>query len=436
MTDTTRQDPLAVEGLDMARFRRRLRARRRSGRVLRGAGLVAILLALGTLATLLVTIVSEGWTGFLQTRVELDVFYDPALIAEEGTTDPEALDEGQYQEVALRALEDAVGGLGAAPRRQLSGLLSVAARYQLEDRVIADPGRIGTRESVRLVASSDLDMANKGKIALDVPEEDRQLTNAQLGWFETLRADGRLSTPFHWGFFTASDSRSPEIAGVWTGIMGSAMMLLIVLLFAFPIGVAAAVYLEEFAPQNRWTELIEVNINNLAAVPSIIFGLLGLAVFLNTLGMPRSSPLAGGAVLTLMTLPIIIIAARSALRSVPTSYRDAALALGASKQQAVMGEVLPIALPGMLTGTIIGLAQALGETAPLLLIGMVAFVASPPDAVTDTATALPVQVYLWAEAPETGFAEKTQAAIMVLLAFLLVMNATAIVLRNRFQQRE
>ena len=278
-------------------------------------------------------------------------------------------------------------------------------------------------------------MANKGRIALDAPEEDRRLTDAQLRWFETLREAGRLPTPVHWAFLTESDSRPPEIAGVWTGIAGSAMMLLIVLLFAFPNGVAAAVYLEAFAPQSRWTEPIEVNINNLAAVPSIIFGLLRLAVFRNTLGMPRSSPLAGGAVLTLMTLPIIIIAARSALRAVPTSYRDAALALGASKQQAVLGEVLPLALPGMLTGTIIGLAQALGETAPLLLIGMVAFVASPPDAITETATALPVQVYPWAEAPETGFAEKTQAAIMVLLGFLLAMNATAIVLRSRFQRK-
>ncbi|MGF1552056.1 MAG: phosphate ABC transporter permease PstA [Paracoccaceae bacterium] len=434
MTETAR--PSTRERIGTDRFASRLKNRRRKGGIVKYAGLLAIVAALATLGVLLFTIVSQGHTGFLQTRMALTVTYDPELIAPEGTTDPERLRDRQYQEILIRALEAAVGrDVPDEDERALSRLLSTAARYDLQDEVLENPGLIGTTRDAWVTTSSVVDMAHKRKIALDVPEDDRQLTDRQLEWFYELEEQDRLDTFFYWGFLTNSDSRSPELAGLWTGIVGSAMMLAIVLVFAFPIAVIAAVYLEEFAPKNRWTELIEININNLAAVPSIIFGLLGLAVFLNTLGMPRSSPLAGGAVLTLMTLPIIIIAARSALRSVPPSYRDGAIMLGASRQQAVFKTVLPQALPGMLTGTIIGLSQALGETAPLLLIGMIAFVASPPEAVTDTATALPVQIYLWANAPETGFAEKTQAAIMVLLAFLIVMNLTAIILRNRFQKR-
>jgi len=433
MTDATFT---GARHVDTERFLKALRGRRRKGIILKYAGLVAIIMALSVLGVLLFSVVSTGWTAFLQTQIRLEVTYSPDLIAEPGTTDEETLRAGRYQEIVRQAMEGAVGGLGEdGSRRSLSALISTGAQYDLADKVVENPDLIGETETVRLPASSTVDQAFKGNLNLDVPEEDRQLTDRQLEWYNALEENGRLETAFFTGFLLSSDSRYPELAGLWTGIVGSAMMLLIVLTFCLPIGIMAAVYLEEFAPQNRWTELIEININNLAAVPSIIFGLLGLAVFLNALGFPRSSPLAGGAVLTLMTLPIIIIAARSALRSVPPSYRDGALMLGASREQAIVRQVLPVAMPGMLTGTIIGLAQALGETAPLLLIGMVAFVAEPPDGFTDTATALPVQVYLWAEAPERGFTEKTQGAILVLLAFLLIMNATAIFLRERFQKR-
>lgn len=422
--------------LDFETIERGLRTRRAKGAVLKWAGLAAIVTALGMLLFLLGTIVSQGWSGFFRTEMELEVFYDPELIAPEGTTSEEALAEGDYAGILRVALEKAIGGLPPeAEVGELNQLISSVAHYELENRVVDAPSLIGQTRTVQVAMNSVIDQAVKGNISLDVPEDDRQITNQQLDWFRSLQERERVHLNFDPGFFLRGDSRSPELAGVWTGIVGSAMMLAIVLVFCFPIGVAAAVYLEEFAPQNRWTELIEININNLAAVPSIIFGLLGLAVFLNFFGLPRSSPLAGGAVLVLMTLPFIIISSRSALRSVPPSLRDGAIMLGASRQQAVRSEVLPLAIPGILTGTILGLSQALGETAPLLLIGMVAYVGSAPDSFTESATALPVQVYLWANQPERGFTEKTQAAIMVLLGFLLLMNATAIVLRERLQRR-
>jgi len=262
-----------------------------------------------------------------------------------------------------------------------------------------------------------------------------RVTADQAQWIDSLRAQGLLETRFNTVFFTHGDSREPELAGIWGAVMGSVYTLLVTLLLSFPLGIATAVYLEEFAPRNIWTDIIEVNINNLAAVPSIVFGLLGLAVFLNIAGLPRSAPIVGGLVLTLMTLPIIIIASRSALKSVPPSIRDAALGVGASKMQSVMHHVLPLALPGMLTGTIIGMAHALGETAPLLMIGMVAFIVDIPRGIFDAATVLPVQIYLWSDSPERAFVEKTAAAIIVLLAFLITMNATAVILRKKFERR-
>ncbi|MGB5298275.1 MAG: phosphate ABC transporter permease PstA, partial [Thiogranum sp.] len=247
--------------------------------------------------------------------------------------------------------------------------------------------------------------------------------------------DGRIEKRFNTTFFTAGDSREPELAGIRSALTGSLLTLLVTLVLSFPIGVAAAVYLEEFAPQNRLTDIIEVNINNLAAVPSIVFGLLGLAVFINLFGIPRSAPLVGGLVLTLMTLPTIIIASRAALKSVPPSIREAALGIGASPMQTILYHVLPLAMPGMLTGTIIGMAQALGESAPLLMIGMVAFIVDVPTGVFDPSTVLPVQIYLWADSPERAFVERTSAAIMVLLTFLIVMNSLAVILRKRFERR-
>jgi phosphate transport system permease protein len=262
-----------------------------------------------------------------------------------------------------------------------------------------------------------------------------RLSADQVGWIETLRTEGRLEKHFNTAFFSAGDSREPELAGVWGAVLGSLYTLAVTLMLSFPIGVATAIYLEEFAPRNRWTDLIEVNINNLAAVPSIVFGLLGLAVFLNVLGLPRSAPLVGGLVLTLMTLPTIIIASRAALQAVPPSIREAALGVGASKMQMILHHVLPLSLPGMLTGTIIGMARALGETAPLLMIGMVAFIVDIPRGFTDPATVLPVQIYLWADSPERAFVERTSAATLALLIFLIVMNGLAIVLRKKFERR-
>jgi phosphate transport system permease protein len=301
--------------------------------------------------------------------------------------------------------------------------------------IAAHPEKIGTVAEVWLLANDDIDMLVKGHIDRDVPESERRVKDQTLGWVDGLAAEGRLERRFNTIFFTNGASREPELAGIAGALVGSFYTLLLTLLLSFPIAVGAALYLEEFAPKNRWTDLIEVNINNLAAVPSIVFGLLGLAVFINFFGVPRSTPLIGALVLTLMTLPTIIIASRAALKSVPPSIREAALGVGASPLQTQFHHVLPLAMPGMLTGTIIGMAQALGETAPLLMIGMIAFIVDIPGGVTDPATVLPVQIFLWADSPERGFVERTSAAIMVLLGFLILMNLTAVLLRRRFERR-
>ena len=298
-----------------------------------------------------------------------------------------------------------------------------------------DNAEIAGTPIIPLTSSDDAQPGSWKIIRLDVPEDSRRLNDAQIAWLLTLDERGKISQPFNTVLFTSGDSREPEQAGIWGAAVGSFWTLLVTLALSFPIGVMAAIYLEEFAPKNRFTDLIEVNINNLAAVPSIVFGLLGLAVFLNFFGLPRSAPLVGGLVLTLMTLPTIIIASRAALKSVPPSIREAALGMGASRLQAMTHHVLPLALPGMLTGTIIGMAQALGETAPLLMIGMVAFIVDIPGGPTDPSTVLPVQIFLWADAPERAFVERTSAAIMVLLAFLISMNLTAVLLRKRFEKR-
>jgi phosphate transport system permease protein len=294
---------------------------------------------------------------------------------------------------------------------------------------------IGKTIAIWVPADDDIDMFFKGHFRRDVPESERRIKDKQIAWIDRLIQAQRIEKRFNRTLLTAGDSREPELAGIWGAVMGSFYTLLVTLLLSFPIGIAAAVYLEEFAPKNRWTDLIEVNINNLAAVPSIVFGLLGLAVFLNFFGLPRSAPLVGGLVLTLMTLPTIIIASRASLQSVPPSIREAALGIGASQMQMVAHHVLPLAMPGILTGTIIGMARALGESAPLLMIGMVAFIVDIPGGFTDPSTVLPVQIFLWADSPERAFVERTSAATMVLLIFLIVMNATAVYLRKRFERR-
>ncbi|MGH6960312.1 MAG: phosphate ABC transporter permease PstA, partial [Dongiaceae bacterium] len=320
-------------------------------------------------------------------------------------------------------------------KRDLNDLVSGGAAYELRALVTADPSVIGTTGTVWLTADDNVDMLNKGKMRRDLGEAERQLKDKQIGWFDALAADGRVKKAFNTTFLTAGDSREPEQAGVWGAFVGTILAMLTTLTFTLPLGIATAIYLEEFAPKNRWTDLIEVNINNLAAVPSIVFGLLGLAVFLGFFGLPRSAPLVGGMVLALIVLPTIIIAGRSALKAVPPSIREAALGVGASPLQVVFHHVLPLAMPGVLTGTIIGMAHALGETAPLLMIGMVAFIVDIPGGITDAATVLPVQVYIWADSPERAFVERTSAVILVLLVVLMTMNGLAILLRRRFERR-
>ena len=350
--------------------------------------------------------------------------------------DPVSLADADYTGLikgSLRALFPNV--TSRLERRQLYSMVSDGAAYSLRDRIVADPSLVGQTISMDVLAAASVDMLAKDKGSRHLAEENRKLSDAQIAWFDDLVAQGRVSQTFNTTLFTESDSRQPEMAGVRGAMIGSFLTLSVALVLSFPIGVGAAIYLEEFASKNRWTDFIEVNINNLAAVPSIIFGLLGLAVFLQLFGLPRSAPLVGGLVLTLMTLPTIIIAARTALKSVPPSIREAALGMGASKLQMIFHHVLPLAMPGILTGTIIGMSQALGETAPLLMIGMVAFVADAPSWISDPATVLPVQVYLWADSPERAFVERTSAAILVLLCFLVAMNIFSVLLRRKFEKR-
>ena len=407
-----------------------LKKRYASEKRFRMLGLAAIIASMLFLALLFVSIIGNGYTAFWQTFIRLDVFFDPEMLPQD------SLETADYPGLVKKSLRTMFpDAKGRKDKRMLYKLASTGASFQLRDMVLKDPGLIGQRAEVWVPADDDVDMLVKGHFDRNLPESDRRLKDEQLAWIDSLADEGGIEKKFNAIFFTAGDSREPELAGIKGAVMGSFYTLVITLMLSFPIGVAAAVYLEEFAPSNRWTDLIEVNINNLAAVPSIVFGLLGLAVFLNFFGLPRSAPLVGGLVLTLMTLPTIIIASRAALLSVPPSIREAALGVGASQMQVVAHHVLPLALPGMLTGTIIGMARALGESAPLLMIGMVAFIVDIPGGFTDPATALPVQIYLWVDSPERAFVERTSAAVMVLLGFLIAMNATAIVLRKKFERR-
>lgn len=399
-------------------------------------GIGAIGLALMVVGILFVTIISNGLPAFTETTLKLEIELSEDLIDPSGTRDPRTLMRGNYRKIVFDALLAEFPDVKErSEKRELRSILSRGASFYVQKLVADDPGLIGQRITVSVPVSSDFDLYKKGVITKAVAEADRRISDKQIGWFETLKDRGVISTSFNTTFFTSADSREPELAGIWGAVSGSFFTMIVTLLLSFPIGVAAAVYLEEFAPKNRLTQIIEVNINNLAAVPSIVFGLLGLAVFINFFGLPRSAPLVGGMVLALMTLPTIIIASRTALKAVPPSIREAALGLGASRLQMVSHHVLPLAMPGILTGTIIGMAQALGETAPLLMIGMVAFIVDVPGGITDSATVLPVQVYLWADSPERAFVARTSAAIMVLLAFLIVMNALAVLLRKKFERR-
>jgi phosphate transport system permease protein len=405
-----------------------LKRRYRAEKWFKTLGLTAIVMALSFVAFLFFTIFSDGYSAFTQSYIELDVHF-----ANEEFTN-ENLAKANFPGLVKESIRKMFPEVKSRrEKKQLYSLISPAAAYKLQGIIEADPKIIGTTQKVWVLADDDVDMLMKGKIDRNLDENNRRIRDNQLVWIDTLIDDGRLERRFNWIFLTSGDSREPELAGILGAVKGSFLTLLITLSLSFPIGVASAVYLEEFAPENKWTDLIEININNLAAVPSIIFGLLGLAIFINFWGLPRSTPVVGGLVLTLMTLPTIIIAGRASLKSVPPSIREAALGVGASKMQTVTHHVLPLALPGMLTGTIIGMAQALGETAPLLMIGMVAFIVDVPAGITDPSAVLPVQIYLWADSPERAFTEKTAAAIMILLTFLITMNSLAVFLRKKFE---
>jgi phosphate transport system permease protein len=400
-------------------------------------GLLAICVALGFLAILFVSIIGNGWTAFFQTAVQLPITFDAQEIDPEGTRSPEALAQANYQKLAYTALYKMLGvdPANRVQRNAANALLSREIDSQLRKLVATDPSSIGKTEKVWVLASGNTDAFVKGKIDRNLPQENRQISDQQISWIDKLTASGTMQKLFNTGLFTNTASSQPETAGLAVALLGSFYIMLTVVLLAVPLGVAAAIYLEEFAPKNRLTDLIEVNINNLAAVPSIVFGLLGLAVFINFAGLPRSASMVGGLVLTLRTLPTVIIATRAAITAVPPSIREAALGVGASKVQTVFHHVLPLSLPGVITGTILGLIQALGETAPLLMIGMVAFVVDLPRSPLDPATALPVQIYMWATEAERGFVEKTAGATIVLLLILAVMNAVTMILRNRYEHK-
>ena len=413
-----------------------LKKRYRSERLFKLYGLIAVTIAIGMLGLLFVTIGGRALPAFVQTFVTIDVQLDAETIDPAGTRDPEVLSTANYQALVRQSLRDIFPDVsGRRDQRELYRLFSSGAPFEVREIVMANPSLIGSEITVSFPVSADIDQLSKGNISRDVPEAGRRVSDKRILWFDALDSQGRIETRFNTALFTQGDSREPELAGIWGAVVGSFYALAITLLLSFPIGVASAVYLEEYAPKNKLTDIIEVNINNLAAVPSIVFGLLGLAMFLNFFGLPRSAPLVGGLVLSLMTLPTVIIASRASLMSVPPSIREAALGLGASKLQVIMHHVLPLAMPGMMTGTIIGMARALGESAPLLMIGMVAFIVDIPQGPMDPATALPVQIFLWADAPERAFVERTSAAVMVLLAFLIVMNGLAVWLRSKFEQR-
>jgi len=425
-------NPVRTIDLVHASLKRRYAAEKR----FRLMGMSAVILGLAFVAILFIDIVGKGWPAFQQTYIQLPIYFDAQVIDPEGTRGADTLSRANYTALARDALLAQFPDVqGRNELRALNAMLSPGVPQQLRDLVMAEPELIGTTQEIWLIANDDIDQFVKGAIPRDVPETERRVKDQTVVWIDALDERDRIEKKFNTIFFTAGASREPELAGIAGALMGSFYTLVLTLLFSFPIAVGAALYLEEFAPKNKWTDIIEVNINNLAAVPSIVFGLLGLAVFISFFGVPRSTPLVGALVLTLMTLPTIIIASRAALKSVPPSIREAALGVGASPLQTQFHHVLPLAMPGMLTGTIIGMAQALGETAPLLMIGMIAFIVDIPGGFTDPSTVLPVQIFLWADSPERGFIEKTSAAIMVLLGFLFLMNLTAVLLRRKFERR-
>lgn len=398
-----------------------------------GAVIVAILF----LIILLSSLAYKGFSGFTKTTIQIPIYFNEEIIDPENTRDIAVINKASFRKIFKQSLLQKFPEAKDNRKmyRNISKIFSRGSTYLLKNMVLDDISLIGKTINVDLISSSTIDQLRKNNINIKVQESDRPVSDATLKIYDKLNTEGVIKKRLNFSFFKYGDSRNPEEAGILGALLGSMFTLIITLLLSFPIGVLTAIYLEEFAPKNKFTYFIEININNLAAVPSIVFGLLGLAIFLNFFGLPRSVPLTGGLVLTLMTLPTVIISSRASLKAVPPTIREAALGLGASKLQAVFNHVVPSAAPGMFTGTIIGMARALGETAPLLLMGMVAFIVEVPTSIFDPATVLPAQIYLWADSPERGFVEKTSAAIIVLVLFLIIMNSLAIWLRRKFEVR-
>jgi len=415
-----------------------LKKRHRKEKRFKFIGLFSVLFGFLLVVILIGDITSKALPAFTQHWVKLDVSYQASWLnmSDYSSQNPmtKQMKKANYRNVLKKSLYEMFPDVsGRKDKRRLSKLLSSNAEFTLKDNLIASPKLFEKKTQVWVRLDDDVDSYLKEEFPLG--EAGLRITQQQAQWLAQLISSDSIESRFNFSFFTASDSREPELAGIKGALMGSLLTLFVTLLLSFPLGVAGALYLEEFAPRNRLTDFIEININNLAAVPSIVFGLLGLAVIINLFGLPRSAPLVGGIVLTLMTLPTIIIASRAAIKAVPPSIREAALGLGASKMQVTFSHVLPQAMPGIITGAIIGVAQALGETAPLLMIGMVAFIVDVPSSIVDSATVLPVQIFLWADSPERAFLAKTSAAILVLLTLLLIINLSATMLRSKFEKK-
>lgn len=416
--------------------KKRYKAERR----FRNSGLAAIIFALGFLALMIISIASNALPAFTQTFIKVSVNFDAEIIDPDGEGDLKQIAKSDFQKIVRNGIYAQFPDVTKRKdKKRLKKIISSEAGYHMGKELLSGENPsldfMGTSAEIWVKSSDDVDSFIKGFIKREVDESKRRINDQQITWIDALIEQGRLEKRFNWDFFIFADSRSPEDAGIRGAVVGSFFTLLITIVLSFPIGVLAAIYLEEYSKPSRFTYFIEVNINNLAAVPSIVFGLLGLALFLNFFGFPRSSPLVGGMVLSLMTLPTVIITTRAAIKSVPPSIREAALGVGASKMQTILHHVLPLAMPGALTGAIIGMARALGETAPLLMIGMVAFIVDIPQSVTDPSTVLPVQIYIWADSPERAFEAKMSAAILVLLFFLVTMNGLAVLLRRRYERR-
>ncbi|QGG79191.1 phosphate ABC transporter permease PstA [Litorivicinus lipolyticus] len=427
--------PMITPQIAAERVARGVQARYARERRFQLIGKSAIGLALTFLAVLMTTILIRGIPGFFQYYVQVDVTLDAQLMDPRGDQSIDSFYDGNPRKIMQGAIYGLTGAEGRSAKKEAFKLLSIGGTDRIRNMVVNDPSLLGSEQNLWIAVDDDVDSYLRGHIKRATDEDNRRLSDRQLDMIDDLVDRGLIQYKISNYLFQGGASRNPELAGVKGAVVGSLFTLAITLILAFPIGVATAVYLEEFAPKNRLTEIIEVNINNLAAVPSVVFGILGLAVFIGFFGFQRSLPLVGGLVLALMTLPTIIISSRAALKAVPPSIRDAALGMGASRVQVITHHVLPLALPGMLTGTIIGMAQALGETAPLLMIGMVAFIVDTPASVMDPGTVLPVQIFMWADFAERMYVAKTSAAIIVLLSFLILMNAIAVVLRKKFERR-